>query len=368
MKVSVCRPSELGASEIAAWHAFQEPGKFDNPFLSPEFARAVGEIFSTARVAVVYDGADLVGFLPFTKGPLRTATGIGGKLAECQAFVCSSAAPWSIEEVVRAAGIDVFEFHRLVPPSGTPTRSSLRRFRVLAIDLTDGFDQYLVTARRVGGRFVKEIERRSRRLEREHPDDVRFQFAGHGGLPLECLVRWKSDQYRRTGRLDLDRFSRPGGRELVERLAGSTDAAMSGCVSSLSVGERVVAVAVSLRSATVLHYWLTGYDVAVAPWSPGAVVTLRLIEAAAASGVRTIDLSVGDEVYKQRLANSSIELAIGWVGEPSLGMVLRRSQHAPIEWAQRYVLAHPPVRKFTRDALRRYGALRMRVGRGAAGD
>src|ERR1700680_1142449 len=116
MKVSVCRPSELGAPEIAAWHAFQAAGKFDSPFLFPEFARAVGEIFATARVAVVHDGADLVGFLPFTKGPLRTATGICGRFANAQAFVCSAAAPWPLEEVVRAAGIDLFEFRALVPP------------------------------------------------------------------------------------------------------------------------------------------------------------------------------------------------------------------------------------------------------------
>jgi CelD/BcsL family acetyltransferase involved in cellulose biosynthesis len=362
VKVSVCRPSELQASEIASWHAFQEAGRFDSPFLSPEFARAVGEIYPTARVAVVHDGADLVGFLPFTKGPLRTATGIGGRLANAQAFVCSAAAPWPLEEVVRAAGIDLFEFHALVPPSRGPIGTPMRPVNVLAIDLTAGFDQYLITARRAGGHFVKEIERKRRRLEREHRDDVRFQFAGHDGSLLACLARWKSAQYRRTGRRDLDLFSRPGGRELVERLVGSTDAALSGCVSSLSVGERVVAVALSLRSATVLDYWQTAYDVAVAPWSPGAVLTLRLIEAAAASGLRTIELSMGDELYKQRLANASIELAAGWVGDPSLGTILRRSQHAPIEWAQRYILSHPPLRRLTRHALQRYGALRTRVG------
>jgi CelD/BcsL family acetyltransferase involved in cellulose biosynthesis len=362
VKVSVCRPCELGASEIASWHAFQEAGKFDNPFLSPEFARAVGETFATARVAVVHDGADLVGFLPFTRGPLRTATGIGGRLANAQAFVCSAAAPWPLEDVVRAAGIDLFEFHALVPPSRRPIGTPMRLVNVLAIDLTAGFDQYLLAARRVGGHFVKEIERKRRRLEREHRDDVRFQFAGHGGPPLACLVRWKSAQYRRTGRRDLDRFSRPGVRELVELLAGSTDAAMSGCVSSLSVGERVVAVALSLRSATVLDYWQTGYDVAMAPWSPGAVALVRLIEAAAASGLRTIELATGDEAYKQRFANTSIELATGWVGEPSLGTILRRSQHAPIEWAHRYILSHPPLRRLTRHALQRYGALRTRVG------
>jgi CelD/BcsL family acetyltransferase involved in cellulose biosynthesis len=358
MKVSVCRPCELGAPEIALWHAFQEAGNLDNPFLSPEFARAVGQVFPSARVAVVHESADLVGFLPFSLGRMRTATGIGGILTNCQAFVCSAAASWPIEEVVRAAGIDLFEFHALVPPSAGPILT--RRVSALTIDLTVGFDEYLRTARRVGGNFVKEIERKSRRLEREHPDDVRFEFAGHDGTQVARLARWKSAQYRRSGRVDS--LAQPGVRELVELLAGSTDAAMSGCVSSLTVGDHVVAVDLSLRSATVLAGWMSSYDVSMARWSPGAVATLRLIEAAAAVGLRTIDMATGDEAYKQRLANGSIELASGWVGRLSLGLLLRRSQRAPIEWAKRYIVSHPPLRKLTRHALQRYGTLRAPVG------
>ena len=359
MKVSVCRPSELGAPEIASWHAFQAAANLENPFLSPEFARAVDEIFPTTRVAVVRDGADLVGFLPFTAGPMRTATGIGGMLANCQAYVSSAAAPWRIEEVLRAARIDLFEFHALVPTSRAPMPNTTRPVSALAIDLTAGFDEYVTTARRVGGHFFKEIERKRRRLEREHQDDVHFDFAGNDGSLVARLAGWKSAQYRRSGWPDL--FSRPGVRELLELLAGSNDPAMSGCVSSLSVGEHVVALDLSLRSETVFAGWLSSYDTAMRSWSPGAVAMLRLIEAAAAAGLHTMDLATGDETYKQRLANTSIELAAGWVGRPSMGMLRRRAQHAPIEWASRFIVAHPPLRRFTHQTLERYGTLRTRM-------
>ena len=356
MNVSVCRPSELGAREIATWHSLQRASGLDNPFLSPEFACDVDAVYPSARVAVVDDGGDIVGFLPFTSGHLRSATGIGGRLANCQAFVCSAAAGLPFGEVVRRAGISVFEFHALVPPSGAAGDLATRRVDALTIDLTGGFDHYLATARRGGGKFVKEIERKRRRLEREHPSAVRFEFATADRSPLACLLRWKSAQYRRSGRPDI--LSQPLVVELIERLLSRADASLSGCVSSLSVDDQLVAVDVSLRSATVFAGWLTSYDVAMAKWSPGAVSTLELIEAASGAGVRTLDLATGDEMFKQRLANSSIELASGWVGGPSVGMVLSRSAHAPTEWAHRYIVSHPPLRRYTRRALQRYGALR----------
>lgn len=356
MNVSVCRPSELGAREITTWHRLQLESGLENPFLSPEFACDVDAVYASARVAVVDDGGDIVGFLPFTSGRLRNATGIGGRLANCQAFICSPAAEVPLGEVVRRAGISVFGFHALVPPTGPAEDLSVRRVDALAIDLGGGYEHYLATARRDGGKFIKEIERKGRRLEREHPGAVRFEFAAADRSALACLLRWKSAQYRRSGRPDI--LSQPRVVELVERLVSRTDAALSGCVSALSVDDRLVAVDVSLTSATVFAGWLTSYDVATASWSPGAVATLRLIAAAAAAGLRTLDLATGDETFKQRLANRSIELASGWVGAPSVGMALSRFVHGPPEWAHRYIVSHPPLRRQTRRALQRYGALR----------
>lgn len=43
MKISVVRPGELGPAEVSAWHAMQRSDPAQrNPFLSPEFAAAVG--------------------------------------------------------------------------------------------------------------------------------------------------------------------------------------------------------------------------------------------------------------------------------------------------------------------------------------
>ena len=74
MQISVVRPGELGPSEIATWHSMQRQTRsLANPFLCPEFAVAVDNFRSNARVAVLADGSAIVGFFPFE----RRRSGVG---------------------------------------------------------------------------------------------------------------------------------------------------------------------------------------------------------------------------------------------------------------------------------------------------
>ena len=62
MRISVVQPSELGPGEVGAWHAMQDQGEeFRNPFLSPEFAIAAGQVVPDARVAVVEEAGSRPG-------------------------------------------------------------------------------------------------------------------------------------------------------------------------------------------------------------------------------------------------------------------------------------------------------------------
>ena len=65
MRISVVHPAELGQAEIAQWRSFQyDTPLLANPFLSPDFTIAVGQVRPGARVAVLHDGPDVAGFLP----------------------------------------------------------------------------------------------------------------------------------------------------------------------------------------------------------------------------------------------------------------------------------------------------------------
>jgi CelD/BcsL family acetyltransferase involved in cellulose biosynthesis len=357
VKVSVCHPRELGASEVETWHVLQQRWGFENPFFSPEFARAIGEVQASARVAVVYDGADLVGFLPFSARHLRSATSLAGTITNCQALVCSPVLQIPLAEVVRAAGLSMFEFHALVPTSRPLPASSTRPVDASAVDLGRGWDAFRAGARR--HRWFREIERKRRRLDREHAGEVAFTFGEHDGTIIGRLLAWKAAQLRRSGRHEW--LLQPGMSELVERLATAAEPAMRGCVSSLCIGGRLVAADLSLRSTGTLAGWLMCYDTDFGPWSPGAVLLWCLVEAAAHAGIRTIDLATGDERYKRAFTNATVELRRGWVGGASLGTFARRLRRAPVDAAHRYIVARPALRCLARDSLRRYGWVRTRL-------
>src|ERR1700744_5661490 len=66
MRVTVVRPSELGAAEAALWWKFQHlTPQGLNPFMSLTFVQAVDRSRPNARVAVVEDDGQILAFLPF---------------------------------------------------------------------------------------------------------------------------------------------------------------------------------------------------------------------------------------------------------------------------------------------------------------
>ena len=319
MKASVVRPGDLGPAEVELWRGFQAAAELDSPFLAPEFAQAAGEVSPLARVAVVYDGADLVGFLPFAARRFGGAKGIGCiapgiDMSNSCAFIPSGAS-WTLEEVVRAARIDFFEFALLVADQ-RPATGAARRLDALSIDLSRGFGDYVASVRQSGGKFVKTLMQKRRSEERNDPA-LRFEYATGDMAVLQTLFEMKSARLRQIGARDL--FAHTRARELVERLAVSKSPACAGANSCLRSGERVLAVNLGLRSSTVFGGWFSAYDTGEASRSPGSVCLLSLIEAAAESGLRTFDLGPGDHEYKRRLATAAVDVFAGSVGRPSLG-------------------------------------------------
>jgi hypothetical protein len=77
MKVSVCRPSELNASDLELWHSFQcATDTLAGPFLTPEFVCAMSERRSDMRLAILEEGDKVVGFFPVRAPRLRNRKSI----------------------------------------------------------------------------------------------------------------------------------------------------------------------------------------------------------------------------------------------------------------------------------------------------
>src|SRR5207344_2247193 len=99
----------------------------------------------------------------------------------------------------------------------------------------------------------------------------------------------------------------------VEELFDTRTASFAGTLAVVYAGDEPVAAHFGIRSGTVLSWWLPSYDVRMSRYSPGITLLLRMAEAAAADGLRQIDLGKGHKDYKERLKSWDLPIAEGWV-------------------------------------------------------
>jgi CelD/BcsL family acetyltransferase involved in cellulose biosynthesis len=359
VKASVIRPRELGERELTRWRELQAVDlELQSPFLSAGFARAVDAVSDRARVAVFQDAGALVGFLPFELRTRGIGTAIGRKVNNRQAFVHEPGLEWSWSQLLDATNLDVLELSDLVGEQAD-ARRSLEPVGAPIIDATPGWDVWLKQVKQ--SKNIKTILYKERKLKREVPD-VRFVSGpAKDSDAVRRLVAWKSQQYRRSGWPDL--FARRGVRELLDVLASDPEDGLRAVGSSLHIDGRLVATDLSLTSDTVFAGWFAAYDPELARASVGAIRTLRTIEAAFDRGVDRIDLSRGDESYKDTLKTGDGQVATGFVARRSARSAVYQAGHVPLAAVRSYVLSHPEARSFVRESLKKFGDARETVRR-----
>jgi len=355
MKVDVVVPDDLGAPERARWAAFQDADdRMRSPFLSFDFTLAVARHRPRARVAVISDGGEIVGFLPFERGPLGEATSPAAVLNEAEGVIHRRGYEWDARELLDRAGIGVWEFDQVVGSPAAFEPYTTFRAESPVMDLTDGFETYLARARARSSR-IKDLPRRRRRLGREH-GPVRFEFAADDPAAMRTVLAWKSEQYRRTARPD--RFAEPWIRALVEDVATLRTPRCSGVVSLLWAGDTLVAGHVGLRSEHVLPTWFPAYDPDFARYSPGLLLHVEMAEAGAADGLECIDLGRGPKDYKDWLADRVDEVWEGRVVARSGAGLVHWARRVPLREVRNTVVSNRRLYEVADRTLRTYASLR----------
>lgn len=355
--MQVVRAGELGDREIEAWRELRaKSGSPANPFMEPEFTRAVAEVRPRARVAVVWEGPEPVGFFPFEKGLLGHGRAIGLGVSDCQGAVLRPGLTTSARRLLRDCGLVSYEFdnleagQRVFPPSGGAGAHASP-----VIDVGEGYAAYLDVLRVQSPKFLKTTLAKERRLGRQ-AGELRFVFDERDPAALRTLMDWKSAQYRRTGRRD--RFAKEWINALVRRLHELRTPGCSGLLSVLYAGERPIAAHFGLRSATVLSCWFPSYDPEFAKFSPGLILHLRMAEAAAAAGIGMLDLGRGAAEYKDALKTGELTVYEGSVVRPGVRAGLYWLSREPSRRAHAFVRNRPRLAGYGREALNRLARAR----------
>jgi CelD/BcsL family acetyltransferase involved in cellulose biosynthesis len=356
MQISVVRPGELGQNEIAAWRCMQrKTASLASPFLCPEFALAVDGVRQGARVAVLSDGPELVGFFPFERRRLGIGVPIGAGLNDCQALIHAPDAEWDPRELLRACQVSVWQFDNLIAGQLPFERYMATVFPSPIIDLVDGFEVYEKKLRIKSPKFCREIGRKARRLERE-AGELRFTVDSRDPADLRTFMDWKADQYHRHGTINI--FDRRWVVDLIEQLFSTHSDHFGALFSILYAGESPVAADFCLRSGHFLAAWYSAYDRRFSKQSPGLLQHLRMAEETAALGVQLIDMGAGPSDYKQTLKTGDLFVGTGTVVRgPARGGV-HRARVAAEQWAEGRVKRHPALFRVANSLFRHYGWIR----------
>lgn len=333
-EISVVHPSDLGPREIAAWRAMCAATlPYGNPFLSFEFASAVGSARRDARVAVVEDSSGVVAFFPFQRRPLGIGKPIGHLINDCQGVIHTPEYSWDPKALVKACDLSVWTFDNLlqVQQPFKPWFSTVDRSP--HIDVSRGFDHVVASAGGAGsGRGIYREAQRKRAKLSKLVGPVRVERSPGLSEEFNGLVRWKSAQYARTGQWD--RFGTRWVREVVEHLLCSEDP-IHATVSALYAGDAMIAAHLTLASPRIIVFWFPAYDPAYAKYSPGIILQTDNIDHATTGDWKLIELGKGQTEYKDRLSTGASEVAVGAVTTRSLRRLawqtqsrLRRTLHS----------------------------------------
>lgn len=362
VRVVLIRPGELGPAEIAAWQSMQQATpSLANPFLTPEFAMAVGRFRPGAHVAVLTEGESIKGFFPFEKRRLSVGVPVCGWLTPSQGVIHVPGLEWDPRELLRGCGLSAWRFDNLIVDQEPfkPYHSAVAPSAI--IDLADGFDAYYKKLRVKSPRFCKELARKTRKLERE-VGELRLVADSRDTTVLRTLLDWKSCQYRRTS--SVDRFGQTWLVELLDTLLATRGPDFGGLLSVLYAGDQPVAAQFGLRTSSLLVGWFTAYDTRFGKYSPGLIQITQLAEELATAGIRVIDMGAGaPSHYKETLKSDDVFVAQGIVTDGS-ALGAAHAFRAGLAWlARRTVREYPGVHKVTNLVLRRSGVTRRFYGR-----
>ncbi len=331
-----------------------QTGSLASPFLCPEFAIAVGNFRPGARVAVLADGPAIVGFFPFERRRLRIGVPIGAGMTDCQGLIHSPGLEWDVRELLRACNMSVWQFDHLVEGQRPFEPYAVTVAPSPAIDLTDGFAAYQRKLRIKSSKFCREMARKARKLERD-TGEVRFVVDSRDSAGLDALMSWKSDQFRRTGWINI--FDRSWIVNLVDCIFNTHNDRFGGVLSLMYAGEILVSAQLDIRFDHLVAGWFMGYDRRFSRQSPGLIHTLRKAEETAPLGVRMIDMGKGAEPYKEELKNHELFVAEGMVARGTPLAVAHRVRSGAVRWARPRIRRHPYLFRVGDQLLRHYGRI-----------
>jgi len=324
MNVHVIRPEELTPQQIQLWSGMMRPEDVtDGPFFHPEYVITLGRFREPVRVAVITEHEQEVAFFPFEQHG-KTGRPLGIKLCDFQGIARAPGIQLDARKLLSACGLSSWHFDHVVVSHPEFKDWPLRVEDSPYIDLSSGFEAYVAQQKQTGRKIIPKINTFRRRAERDL-GPVRFEWHSSDSADFETLLAWKSDQRKQTGTFDILQFD--WVTQTLDALRKNYSENFGGVLSTLHINDELAAVSLNMRTRSVLHTWFISYSLPFGKYSPGHILSLAVIEAAAERGIQRVDLGRGDDSYKKRINSGSIRVGEGAVDLNPLRRLTRRAKY-----------------------------------------
>lgn len=298
----------LSPSEISQWECLLRANA-DNrwAFLSPAYAQCVDRTISPVDVVMCWTGNNLIGVMALQRtsqwlGRLGIWEPAGGSMTDYFGLVSRPDVRIDWTSLLEGAGLPCLYFTHLcqqqssIGLAGDSPRKGLRT-RVHP----DGGAAHWAWLKVQDKKLVNDTDRRERKLETEH-GALRFAVASTDPkTDLAELIELKNAQYARTGHQRGPLFA-PRNVALLQRLLLVQCDDCMPRLSTLHVGEQLVAAHFGLQCGPVLHYWFPVYAPAFAAYSPGRILFKHILLSSQTLGIECIDRGEGDTPAKRDFA------------------------------------------------------------------
>lgn len=305
-RIESVAPEALTAEDIAAWEGFtsRRPDLI-GPYFDVRYVMDIGQSVPDAFIARLYDEqGQIAGYLPYqVRG--RTIQPLGAPLTDYHGVIADDGFVMDYQLLLRSLKANRLEFMGWV---GDMTAEKARTRTIEAVtqiaDLSDGYDAYFARQKTLHHKFYKNVGRCQRNVEKDFGG---FDFTFEMVTPelLQWVIEQKREQYSRSGMHDV--FGCGWTLNLLSQLAKRQDEGFGlrvGVFRDTSGEEPVlVAAEICLMRGTYMHFWFPAYSEAYYRYSPGILLSLRIMQHAAGLGVTQVDFGAGGEGYKHTMTS-----------------------------------------------------------------
>jgi CelD/BcsL family acetyltransferase involved in cellulose biosynthesis len=306
-----------------SWRGLQAlDNTFASPFYTTDFTEIVARICGRVEVAIWQERDEVVAIFPFERRSWNFAGPVGQFLSDYDGLIAHPDFVRDPRQILRDCRLVAWDFKHSPATDRIFSPFQIGQSQVVVSHVQDGFEAFVKERRAAGlNHQLSEYFRKMRKLEQDI-GPLRFVPSSGDETVLQSLMALKSAQYRRNRWRDV--FSMPWVKDVLRAIQTTQTPEFAGMLCALYAGEKLVAVHYGLRSHGLRHGWFPAYDVKFSKYSPGIMLTLKLLENCSQLGITSIDWGSGEHPHKQLVMNSSLITGSGTIELPCAATWSRR--------------------------------------------